>query len=566
MAGTNKIDRSIVVSKLNLRRSAMLVALAVLAPAAQATQPVNSSQPQENHQAATLQFFGSPTAELFSRELDASLAGVLENNFVAPHGHGSPAGFVKTSLPGYEFPAGFVNASLPGFPWAGTMWSRDGGTFMRELVMRGYYQQASLLAECLMSLVEKNPDGFYTFPEYFKGSQRAWGRELDGTASIVIGMELLWERLPEENPTRDHIRDFLFQDASPLNDFKLQLANAPLLSGTGEFGCGGSIPGVCDNVVQNNLARLALLAAARMAGQLGRSDDAAAYRRLAVKIEDGMEKYLVDKDGSWIWCIDARTLKPVPAILNAPTTRGVGSLNGVAAMDADVLGFIPEGSTWADINHSEKTFEDLYNTPLRKTEFDHYGIWTQFDKLAGGFLASPSYGQGYALQVMLLEDNSGMAAKALDWLANATYKPVPEYKLHRSSPYYFYERMYSPDAVGKIALEEGCGALNLVNVSEPLKVSRLMLGVDDSTPAYLRIVPRIPLDWKGVEARNWPILTSHGVVRADIRFVQKNGGGELTVKLAPGEQIDDLKVRMPSPHGYVWQEKKNVRVAHFVSQ
>jgi hypothetical protein len=122
--------------------------------------------------------------------------------------------------------------------------------------------------------------------------------------------------------------------------------------------------------------------------------------------------------------------------------------------------------------------------------------------------SSPSYGQGYATQDMLLFDRLDMAGKALSWLANATYNPVPEYKLHRSSSYYFYERTYSPDAVGKIALDEGCGALNLVNVSEPLKVSRLILGIDDLDPATVRLVPRVPPQWKGVEAEDWPILTT----------------------------------------------------------
>ena len=152
-------------------------------------------------QPVSLRFFGSPDAELFTRELDASFQGVLQNNFVAAAENG--------------FPAGFVNASLPGFPWAGTMWSRDGGTFMRELVMRGYHQHAALLAECLMKLVEKDPDGFYAFPRYFKGAEPGSGSELDGTASIVIGMVLLWERLPDSDATRKDIQQFLFGAASP---------------------------------------------------------------------------------------------------------------------------------------------------------------------------------------------------------------------------------------------------------------------------------------------------------------------------------------------------------------
>lgn len=107
----------------------------------------------------------------------------------------------------------------------------------------------------------------------------------------------------------------------------------------------------------------------------------------------------------------------------------------------------------------------------------------------GGMGSSPSYGHGYTKQMMLLYDKPATAGKALSWLANATYDPEHEYKVRRSSPYYFYERTYSPDAVGKIKLEEGCGALNLVNVSEPLKISRLLLGVDDLNPDVMQLIP-----------------------------------------------------------------------------
>jgi hypothetical protein len=485
--------------------------------------------------------------------LDASFQGVLKRNFVSIAGNG--------------FPAGFVNASLPGFPWAGTMWSRDGGTFMRELVMRGYLEHASLLAECLMHLVGKNSNGFYSFPEYFKGSQPGSGAEMDGSTSIVIGMVLLWERLPNGNSTKKDIEQFLFQEASPLNDIAFELKTKPLIEGSGEFGCGLGVAGLCYNVVQNNLARLALLAAARMADETGDSTRAERYRSLAERINDAMEKYLVDKDGAWIWCINEETMEPDLRVLDAPGNKGTGSINGVASMYADVLGLQPLTSSWkVGAEHSEKTFQRLYSTPLRKMEFDRYGIWTQFDLLAGGLLSSPSYGQGYAIQTMLLFDNLTMADKALSWLANATYQPVPEYKLHRDSPYFFYERTYSPDAVGKIPLAEGCGALNLVNVSEPLKVSRLMLGVDDSSPQSILILPRIPDSWTGVAARNWPIMTTNGLARADILFAKKGTGGDFTLKLASGQQISDLKVRMPSKDGYVWREEKNIHSVHFVTR
>jgi hypothetical protein len=535
-------------------RRAILVVLAALLPAASgsAAQP-NASIRLDADQPVGLRFFGSESADLFTREIADSFQGVLKKNYVASSGNG--------------FPAGFINASVPGFPWAGTMWTRDGGTFMRELVLRGYLEHASLLAECLMHLVEKNPNGFYSFPEYFKGSQQGWGSEMDGTTSIIIGMVLMWERLPDGNSTRKDIQQFLFDESSPLNSIEFELKSKPLVLGSGEFGCGLRVSGLCYNVAQNSLVRLALLAAARMADESGDSARAERYRNLAQKVSDAMEKYLVDKDGAWIWCIDEKTMKPDMRVLNAQGNKGIGSINGVASMQADVLGLQPLASSWkTGAEHSKKTFQNLYNTPLRKAQFDRYGIWTQFDLLAGGLLSSPSYGQGYAIQTMLLLDNLTMADKALSWLANATYRPVPEYKLHRDSPYYFYERTYSPDAVGKIPLDEGCGALNLVNVSEPLKVSRLILGVDDLSPQSTLILPRLPDSWTGMAAHNWPIMTASGLVRADISFQKKGTGADFTLKLASGQQIGDLKVRMPSKNGYVWREKRHTGSVHFVTR
>jgi len=547
----------------------ILAAITASAPAAAGSKP-DSSRRLEDDPPVSLRFFGSPDADLLTHEFEESFQGVLRKNFVGKAANG--------------FPAGFVGASPQGQIWGGTMWSRDGGTFLRELVMRGYYEHAALLAECLIGLVGKNQEGFYSFPMFFTGSKPGtvdWppgmnaaaeplvprsGTELDGTASIVIGMVLLWERLPGGHPTKNHIQEFLSQDASPVNYLKSCLKNQPLVPGSGEFGGGMGSPGDYYNVVQNNLSMLALLAAANMAEESGSRDLAEDDRQLAAKVRDDMEKYLVDKDGGWLWCVDPKTLKPDPAVNNSEANRGFGGLNGVACMYSDVLGFEPLTSSWQGIQHCEKTFDRLYQTPLRQQQFQKYGIWTQFDVLAGGLLASPAYGQGYALQTMLLYDKLEIAEKALSWLANATYRPVPQYKLHRDSPYYFCERTYSPDAVGKVPLEEGCGALNLVCVTEPLKVSRLLLGVDESTLSSVRIIPRIPPGWKGVEASNWPIRTRRGVARADIRFERQGTGAKLTLKLASGQQIDELKVRMPSANGYTWREQKNVTTVRFATQ
>src|SRR5580698_490532 len=97
-----------------------------------------------------LTFFGSDSADLFTKELNESFKGALALDYV--------------SDPNGKFPLGFLNASPPSQPWYGTMWTRDAGTCMRELVYWGYYEHACQVAQCVMDFVGTNSDGFVAFP------------------------------------------------------------------------------------------------------------------------------------------------------------------------------------------------------------------------------------------------------------------------------------------------------------------------------------------------------------------------------------------------------------------
>jgi len=101
-------------------------------------------------------------------------------------------------------------------------------------------------------------------------------------------------------------------------------------------------------------------------------------------------------------------------------------------------------------------------------------------------------------------------------------------------------------------LQAAC-ALNLVNVTEQLKIARLILGVDDTSSKLVKIIPRLPVSWKGVEAMNWPIRTANGIVRADIRFERKQDSYVFRLELVSGKPIAKLSVRMPSKNGFSWQ-------------
>ena len=224
-----------------------------------------------------LSFHGHPLAELFTRECVESLEGLCTYNLIRESG---------------ELPAGFVHASPPNQGWSYTMWTRDAGVFLRELVLWGRTSDARLVANCLMDLVQRNEEGFLAFPEHFNKGQPGAGHEIDGTCAIIIALVLFWERLDTTDPLHSRIASFLTDKGSPLDFLERELAKGPLIAGTGEFGPGCGVRGAACNVVQNNLAVLAAFAAARMDERRGDHQRASRLRASAERIRQGMEKHL----------------------------------------------------------------------------------------------------------------------------------------------------------------------------------------------------------------------------------------------------------------------------------
>lgn len=494
---------------------------------------------------AKLKFYGSEVAELFTKEIEESFIGVLKYNYI--------------SKPADGYMPGFVRASPEKQVWGDTFWTRDGGTFLRELTQWGYLNHACLTANYLIDHVVKNNEGFYSFPEYFRASEKKSGDELDGTCSIIIALVDLWKALDNHHHLKQKIYEFLHEDSSPLRYLHSQLIKNRLIAGEGEFGGGCGIPGKYCNVVQNYLCVLALNAGSQLEALNNEPETAALFMRDADKLKENMLGLLQNKmDSTWFWCVEPVSFLPDTDILNHPINKGGSHILGINCMYSDVFGLEPLASAWEGIEVNENTFKKLYDFPLRKAQFEKYGIWTQFEIYREGLSSGPSYGDGYALQSMLLYDKMGMADKSLKWIVYSTYKPVPEYNLPRESPYYFYERSYSPDAVGKMKLEVGCGALNLVNVTEPLKVARLILGLNNTHKDKVEIVPRLPESITETVATNWPVFTKNGIVRADISCKKINGSYNVSFKIISGEKIDTVSVRLPSEKDFKWVTMNNV--------
>jgi hypothetical protein len=280
-----------------------------------------------------------------------------------------------------------------------------------------------------------------------------------------------------------------------------------------------------------------------------------------------MLRCLRDADGAWIWAIDLHTLQPDRAVVNHPINQGFGGINGILAMTGDVNGFTLAGFDRSLVEASRKTFEQLLAFPKRRALFDKHGVWTQFDCYCYGYLSGSSYGQGYATQAMLVLDRLELAGKAIDCLAELTYRPFPGNDLDRDSDFFFYERFYLPELLdnpgiindGGIAVydghkfDQGCGALNLVCVAEPLKIARLVVGLDDHDPQHLQIISRLPPDWTSYEAENWPVLTPAGLARVNLRCERCRAGLHLDISQVEGPALPEIEARLPSNEGWVWQ-------------
>ncbi len=478
---------------------------------------------------ATLQFSGCEEASLFTKEIQASYAGVMAKNRIT-----DPA----------SISAGAFTASVDGRPCHDTIWFRDNAAMLRELIHWGRFDAAKALFTALRTLVVPNEEGFWTFPMYTLRGERGSGHEWDGTALIVVSTVLLWERLPPADPFRRELEDFLLAPASPVRAVVATIARQQLVAGSGEFGGGLGLEGLFFNVVQNAMIGWMLdLTAARFRPDDPRATNLVAQSAAAARtLKAALAAHFIAGDGTWIWALNPATLQPSREAQESPGNQGFGGINAAFSHTADVHGFrlMESGEPW--LAPSLQTFWSLLARPQRLAQFSRHGMWTQFDRVHDGLITGPSYGQGYALQAMLLMDRPELYTPAANWLARATF--APEYPITRDSPYWFYERYYSPDDPIRKTRDEGCGALNLVCVAEPLKVARLMAGVDDHADAEVCIVPRLPVGWTGLKARSVPVRTKTGHVQLSLEVTANEAGFVTRVRGQASGPLPLLKVRL----------------------
>ena len=245
------------------------------------------------------------------------------------------------------FPAGYVQASPTGQGWAGSMWPRDGGAFLRELIMFGNFPTAVVHVRCLLSLLTTNEQGFFALPEHFEGRTPSGTLTAEeGTAMLVMNIVMLWQRLCHGERSAhgafcEQLEDFLGNGNSPLAFWHSLLdgddRGVGLVPGSGEFGGGCcAVPGIDSylyyNSVQNSAVANGLRAAAMFEAARGNSSAATRHTATAALLRKNLGRRLTNQsDGSWIWAVNTTTLKPDSLLLTNPANIGFAGINELFA-------------------------------------------------------------------------------------------------------------------------------------------------------------------------------------------------------------------------------------------
>lgn len=449
---------------------------------------------------AVIEFGGDNIAALFTKELNDSIEGALTYNYVAQEQDG--------------FPKGFLRASKKGNVWDDTCWTRDAG-FARELAYYGFIEEAENAVSYLLDNVAENEDEFCVFPEFLKPGQKGAGYEIDGTANIVIAAMEVYRRSSDAD-LRSKIGNFLTNDASPIKFILHKLKSEPLIAGSGEFGGGWKVPGMHYNVVQNFLAREMTLKYAEFIRDTDRAESERCFAA-ANTLYENILKYLT-YNGRFLWSIQPETLKPYP--LKVPESQNTANINGIApsVYDGEGINCLSGSPLLRDLIKNT-LYSNLNSCKLRKKLFGKYGLVSFTDECRHyseeyiGHTSWLSYCNCYAAQTAALIGEKEVLKKSVEFIALSTlyggnmtkddFKHRAEATAPKNAPLYFTERNFSPDWRGK--RPPGCGFLNLVNVTEPMKLSRIMAGIDNKSGAggAITISPRLPAGFNRVTVKEW---------------------------------------------------------------
>ena len=390
-----------------------------------------------------------------------------------------------------------------------TAWSRDFGCSLIELSELGYQDRAEKLSawawKCADWYTEhgmKYADGTPVPPHWTRkinapldnppGSPPEGPQENDGHGLLMLGTYKTWQRTADRATwTRQHWKQIQSAAEWICWQFEhpdLSRATDVLHTDSEAAGFSWTSNGVGQSPMADFVCAKGLRAYAEMADATNEKRSADRWRHRAEKMEQAMLKTYLRPDPTYgtIWN-------------NAPTW------GGHYAMLGPILG-LPDYQSM-DGASADKPWTQIDANSFLWQLHEHTGQPWAFHAETMG------YGQGWMSQAALILDRMNEATQLVDWLARFTY-------------YAPYKSYIVPEGVawsddGKYWHRLG-DLGNGVQEVAAIKVARLIVGIDDSRPEQLRILPRLPLGWTSVQISDYPACTSRGNVRLKMHYQIQN--------------------------------------------
>lgn len=260
---------------------------------------------------------------------------------------------------------------------------------------------------------------------------------------------------------------------------------------------------------------LGLLGYAQMAEASGRPEKAVRWREQARRLLSAMLPYYQKSIPPWgdVWD---------PA-KNADWGPGHATLCPVV-IGMDYLGFdaahnLPRG--W--LERTQRTYEMQLSKNQPK--------WCS--------PAGMGYGQCYITQASLLLDRMGDARQMVEWMARFCFAPGMPH------PYRAPEgvTVASDGSVWRRWGDLG----NLYQMAEVVYTTHVVIGIDDIDPAQVKLMPRLPVGWTGLDVKQWPIRTACGgqstLTHISSELRRDEAGKRFDLNIRTDKPVDSLRVR-----------------------
>lgn len=157
--------------------------------------------------------------------------------------------------------------------------------------------------------------------------------------------------------------------------------------------------------------------------------------------------------------------------------------------------------------------------------------------------ADPSalgYGQGFITESALLLDQMHDATQMTEWMARFCFAP------RQPHPYRVPESVVMKSDGSMWARGGDLG--NGFQMGEVILVCQMLTGVDDYDENTLKLMPRLPIGWTGLDVQNWPVrVLSSGkseMAMVTMKLARDKKCKQFDLKISVDKPIDSVAIRL----------------------